>query len=72
MILDSMYTYIYLWLESRNNEINNLKKIMITNNSSKMFIFFLPNLPFSRIATENRKYIMGLCPQRLFLYFLKI
>lgn len=34
MILDSMYTYIYLWLESRNNEINNLKKLIITNNSS--------------------------------------
>lgn len=26
MILDSMFKYIYLWLESRNNEINNLKK----------------------------------------------
>lgn len=48
------------------------KKIIITNNSSKMFIFLLPNLPFSRIATENRNYIMALCPQRSFLYFLKI
>lgn len=32
MILDFMYIYIYLWLEFRNNEINNLKKIIIIYN----------------------------------------